>query len=285
MYKCEQCSDRRALFIIGEEYAEAALCDACNIMCMKCSGRGFHVTSRGEYEYVVDCECKDIEKRIRLFNAAKIPALYADKLYEVIQTSPSYKVHQSQQAMQHKAIEWARAYQKGQTGFLIEGTFGTGKTMMLCQALSILTLELGVSCRYVDFSFVLQDIKQKIANKENGADSVTSTLRAVSVLAVDELGKIRGTDWELSELDLLISRRYQSSQTTLFATNFGEEELRTRIGGKLASRLKEKCEFLSIRGNDFRQQALVSKKNSKNVVKPSSLLLPSLQGPDEAKSE
>ncbi len=51
-------------------------------------------------------------------------------------------------------------------------------------------------------------------------------LLSVPVLAIDELGKERGTEWERSMLDELISRRFNSGQSTLFATNYFIERRR-----------------------------------------------------------
>ena len=58
---------------------------------------------------------------------------------------------------------------------------------------------------------------------------VLRPLLHVPVLAIDELGKERGTDWERSMLDELISRRFNSGLATLFATNYFLEE-RSRPG-------------------------------------------------------
>lgn len=251
---CANCNSRRVLFEAREDFATAIICPACIADCELCKGRGFHVTTRNGYDYVSDCSCREIEKKARLFNAAKIPALYTDKLFAAIRGSVSYRIHQTQQDTQNKILKWSKEYTPGRPGFLLEGSFGTGKTMLMCQAITTLTIQHGVSCFYIDFSLLLQEIKQKISNKENSSD-LYGLLRSSTVLAVDELGKVRGTDWELSELDMLISRRYQSAQTTIFATNFPEGELAARIGGKLSSRLAEKCETLAVKGDDYRRQA------------------------------
>lgn len=251
---CPNCEGRRVVFEARDDFAAAVVCPDCIMQCEQCTGRGFHVTTRHGYDYVADCSCRDIEKKARLFNAAKVPALYADKLFAAIRSTNSYRVHQTQQDTQNKVLKWAKDYTPGRPGFLLEGSFGTGKTMLMCQAITTLTIQHGVSCFYIDFSLLLQEIKQKMSNKENSSD-LYAMLRSSTVLAVDELGKVRGTDWELSELDMLISRRYQSAQTTMFATNFAENDLSARIGGKLSSRLAEKCEPLTVKGDDYRRQA------------------------------
>jgi DNA replication protein DnaC len=123
----------------------------------------------------------------------------------------------------------------------------------MCQALSILSLQFGVQCKYVEFSLLMQAMKERISEKTSDGD-IKSPLRTVPVLAVDELGKVRGTEWELSELDALVAFRYQTGKTTLFASNFDERELEKRVGGRIFSRLKERCRFMNVSGDDFRRR-------------------------------
>jgi DNA replication protein DnaC len=92
------------------------------------------------------------------------------------------------------------------------------------------------------------------------------------VLAIDELGKERGTPWEQSMLDELISRRFNSGLSTLFATNYFVEPraaprdqgqrrdprsvesrqeaeaitLSQRVGDRIYSRLSEMCTFAKL---------------------------------------
>jgi DNA replication protein DnaC len=90
-------------------------------------------------------------------------------------------------------------------------------------------------------------------------------------LAIDELGKGRGSQFELETMDELIARRYNAGRTTLFATNYslvyelrgpkpGEHRstddlkaasrdsvlLQHRVGERIYSRLCEMCEFIDM---------------------------------------
>ena len=84
-------------------------------------------------------------------------------------------------------------------------------------------------------------------------------LSEVEVLAIDELGKGRGSVFEEEVLDELIGRRYNNGKLTLFASNYpveaveppreGKQELwhqslRTRVGERVFSRLHEMVAFL-----------------------------------------
>ena len=85
------------------------------------------------------------------------------------------------------------------------------------------------------------------------------------MLAIDELGKGRRSDWELSILDEIISKRYNQKRTTIFTSNYGpkngpssqsgivRENLRDRVGDRVFSRLHEMTQFIHVDAHDFRQ--------------------------------
>ena len=84
-------------------------------------------------------------------------------------------------------------------------------------------------------------------------------------MVIDELGKGRGSDWELSVLDELISKRYNAKRTTMFTTNYGiegpaktgdspaSESLVERVGVRIHSRLMEMCQPIRLVGRDQRR--------------------------------
>ncbi|HZA49191.1 MAG TPA: DNA replication protein, partial [Myxococcaceae bacterium] len=105
---------------------------------------------------------------------------------------------------------------------------------------------------------------------------IIGPLTEVDVLAIDELGKGRGSQFEMETMDELIARRYNAGKTTLFATNYGllpehkntgsrgapagyrntaaeakgagrePELLRERVGERIYSRLCEMCDFIEM---------------------------------------
>jgi DNA replication protein DnaC len=91
----------------------------------------------------------------------------------------------------------------------------------------------------------------------------------IPVLVIDELGKGRGSEWELSVLDELISKRYNAQRTTVFTSNFApedpsgdssqpgsvsEEKVVDRVGVRIYSRLMEMCEPVRLQGPDYRRK-------------------------------
>lgn len=278
---CNRCGNNKYLFDTKGRFSVAVQCPDCFLGCAKCKGRGYTVVDRDGYDYIQTCECQTVPTRISLFNRAQIPAHYHSKLFLPFKNESNYKVHSSQERAQMRVWDWGKAFIPGARGFLLVGPCGTGKTLLLCQALRHLTLRLGYFCRYVEFATLLDEMKEKISERRDGSaqESIKGPLKDATVLVIDELGKGRRTEWEMSELDTLISERYQAGKTTLFATNyldggqvvyhdapkekaplFGEgaknmteqESLAQRVGARIYSRLREFCEFIKVEGDDYR---------------------------------
>jgi DNA replication protein DnaC len=178
----------------------------------------------------------------------------------------------SQDAAKKTGVGFATAYKKAQPnkGFILSGPVGTGKTHLLCAALGHLMLEVGVPVHYVEISLLYATIRRGFQENKSGGE-IIDPLSKVDVLAIDELGKGRGSPFELETLEELIARRYNAGRTTLFATNYplaperrsvraathrsseelksaGKEPelLRERVGERIYSRLCEMCEFVEL---------------------------------------
>ena len=121
---------------------------------------------------------------------------------------------------------------------------------------------------------------KQIQNSYN--DTVKTTeldvLRPVfetDVLALDELGAVKPTDWVWDTVSLILNTRYNDNRTTIITTNYpnlptppwanGAEALHAaanmrpkalgdRIGDRMRSRLHEMCRIVTMEGTDFRQQ-------------------------------
>lgn len=245
--------------------AAARLCD-CVSGCPRCDGTGFVRAGEGRDAPVGRCTCQVLEGRIRRFNEARIPARHAGS------TRASFDFGGSRGAAFTGVAKWLRDYRPGEEsrGLVLYGEVGRGKTHLMVAMLRELVFEHGVSARFVEFSHLLADLKTTF-DRGSGAADILEPLSRVRVLAIDELGKGRNTEWEGTVLDELVSRRYNAAATILATTNYppraatgrpqpnlarpeDKPSLVDRVGPRVFSRLVEMCDFVETRGRDYRER-------------------------------
>jgi DNA replication protein DnaC len=278
---CTICRGRMYVFSRQGDRATAQIC-SCSKVCRRCQGAGFIYVTREEtfsqkvgprrYEVLAQCPCKILQARVQRFCEAGVPAVLAGKGFEGYGASNE---------AQDRALKASTAFAMGFSkqappkGFVLSGPVGTGKTHLLASTLTHLLLEAGVEAKYVEISLLYATIRRGFQDGKSGGE-IIGPLSEVEVLAIDELGKGRGSQFELETLDELIARRYNSGsgKTTLFATNYSlaperrsvksaapngyrssdenqkasrdADLLRERVGERIYSRLCEMCEFVEL---------------------------------------
>ena len=173
---------------------------------------------------------------------------------------------------------WLQNYRPGEEnrGLVLHGKVGRGKTHLMVAMLRELVFRYGVTVRFVEFSHLLADLKSGF-DHGLGAARLIDPLVKVDVLAIDELGKGRNTEFEGTVLDELVSRRYNAAGTILATTNYDPDANPTgratanaaevamgakappglvdRVGPRVYSRLLEMSDFLEVDGPDHRRQS------------------------------
>ncbi len=246
-------------------------------VCPACRGTGGVVAlDEHGYEIFASCDCTAARRRIELFNAAGIGRRYKTATLE------SYRPRNANQARaKQMAEDFTLMYPAVKRGLTFVGPVGTGKTHLVLGMFRRLTLEKGVPCRFVDYSHLVKDLRRSYETGE-GESAHVVPLFQVEVLLIDELGRGRRTEWELTVLDDLISRRYNAGKITLCTTNFpivesrgaavrqvlnaahearaqrsatahAFQSLQDRMDARIFSRLSEMCEFVEIDGDDYRR--------------------------------
>jgi len=244
--------------------------------CPQCGGTGH---ARAEIDGVITmgrCRCQMLPDRIRLFNNAGIPARYIEATFVSFAQTPDGQLKDltpSSIRALGTCSQFIDAYLPGATnrGLVLHGDVGRGKTHLMIAMIKELIFRHGVPCRFMEFSRLLSLLKEGYSTGQSDA-ALLGDLAETPVLAIDELGKGRLSDWELTIIDEVISRRYNALGCTLATTNYIPgtptgaappnlsttnqltQSLGDRVGDRVYSRLLQLVDFLEVEGKDYRAQ-------------------------------
>ena len=257
-------------------YTQAKLCD-CVDSCQTCFGRVRHM----ENGVSRACRTPSPGRIVNILNGAGIPSRYGTAKLDKF----SNFTGNGQEVLQTTA-KWLREFDvEHPKGLILGGPVGVGKTYLLC-AIAKNFAARGLTVKFVDFFQLLNELKSAYSDSKSDA-GVLKPLINVDILIIDEMGKGRNSDWEMSILDQVVMGRYNQNKIVVASTNYDlkpqkmvplaqkdlmqdnynggfnldrYESLESRIGQRIYSRLVEMCSIMELTGNDFRRQFLDHKK-------------------------
>lgn len=251
----------------GAPFAEAVQCH-CVKECPDCQNVGFSRQGDLRTSPMKRCTCLEAIGRAELFTRSCIPSKY---------TYATLRSFQASTDSQHKAKELVESFiqefpKRKSRGIVMYGDVGRGKTHLMVAAIRQLAFMYGVKSTFIEFTHLCADLKGSF-QKGEGASFLMEEVCGVEILALDEMGKGRNTEWEQFVLDEIISRRYNAGLPILATTNYrpgqitpniigrsgrpnmslgGQMTLQDRVGPRVYSRLGEMAEFIEVTGKDWR---------------------------------
>jgi len=167
---------------------------------------------------------------------------------------------------------------ENQTGLLLVGGVGSGKTFLVSSAANSIidTIEVDrcekekeigrgfsfwcmVCDRRILFINVCDLMEQlKSCFKENSADissNIIQVVQEVDLLILDDLGVEKSSDWTREKLFEVIDYRYSQELPMLVTTNCRPEELKEKIGDRNFDRLREMCALVTVTAKSQRPTA------------------------------
>lgn len=265
---CGQCHGEGFYLGIKGPYTAATVC-SCVQSCPQCLGQARRI----EKGISISCRTPSVTQVVNLINAAQIPARYAEAHIGRFQNFRD-RGGNGRQILQD-VKDWFRDFQAGK-GLVIEGPVGCGKTFILASLAKAFAMQ-GYSVKFADFFQLTSEIKAGFSEGKSEA-ALLQPLIEVDILFIDELGKGRNTDFELTVIDQLVCSRYNQKKSILASTNYklrpiqgkpstgymdsqlpgssfnldALQTLEERIGRRIFSRLKETSLFLELNEDDFR---------------------------------
>ncbi|MFT4975295.1 MAG: DNA replication protein DnaC [Myxococcota bacterium] len=265
----DNCGDCQGMGYVVRPVRELSIASICECVpaCPRCNSTGRVQVETDGLVRVGRCRCQMMPDRIRLFNAANIPARHASSSFMSFDTTadgvmPAF----------FAAMSWVQDFQPAEEnqGMVFWGPVGRGKTHLLIATLRHLIFQHGVPGRFIEFSRLLGELKEGYSAGRSDS-AVLEKLADVPVLCIDELGKGRLSDWELTIIDEVVSRRYNGMGCVLGTSNyrpgsptgspppnlakpeFESQTLGDRVGWRVFSRLQQMCTFVQTRGEDYRR--------------------------------
>jgi len=136
--------------------------------------------------------------------------------------------------------------------FFVYGPVGCGKTHLLCALLR--ETSYGTSSRFLTSEELLSTIKDSYGKpfmprwmqeeEDTRNDNIVTTLCDVDVLAIDDLGLERMTDWSMSMMRLIINSRYNDMRRTYISSNMNLDTMAECFDQRIASRIYQMCEVI-----------------------------------------
>jgi DNA replication protein DnaC len=141
---------------------------------------------------------------------------------------------------QRKVVARLREYTDSPVGWLyLHGPYGDGKTTLVALTVNMLRKN-GAEVAFANVPQFLRYLRHCIDPRTNEDYAPTlDYIRRVPVLALDDLGAEKATEWAVEQLYEVLNYRYVKRKPTLITSNLSPAELPDTYDGRLASRLQD----------------------------------------------
>ena len=148
--------------------------------------------------------------------------------------------------------DYAYQFAKGSGDLLLSGGTGLGKTF-LSACIARVVSENGFSVVYDTAASVFSRFEDaKFRRDDGGSEDADRSMRC-DLLILDDLGTEMTTSFVQSALYQIVNGRLMAGRSTIISTNLAPEEIGSRYGRSVLSRLEGEYEILPFFGEDIRR--------------------------------
>ena len=240
---------------------------------------------RPKLTWAIPCDCSEADRATRSLARARIPRRYEHCDFESFATD--FWEGRSEAAAWDRSLAQAKLVVQafvrnypadGETGLLLMGPCGVGKTHLAVAALRELMAR-GHEARFYDYRELLKELQASYDPDHPVSEmGVLEPVLKSEILLIDDIGASKPSAWALDTIGHILNKRYNDKRVTLLTTNYldvadteatvptlpsgqkisvlREENLVDRLGQRVRSRLYEMCRKVEIVSDDFRSEIL-----------------------------
>jgi DNA replication protein DnaC len=239
--------------------------------CAVCEDTGWKAIDQDGVRRMIRCDCWREEIVRRRLAEARIPRRYQHCDLSNFVTYPNEMLLRAVAGVQ-KFID---AFPVVDKGLVLIGPPGIGKSHLAVSALKQAILRSGARGLFYDVRELLKLIRSTYNPVVKTAEmEVLRPVLEADLLALDDLGAEKTSEWVEETLNLVVNTRYNERRPTIFTSNYEEKEqtgegdsLLERVGYRIHSRLFEMCDFLDFGGCDYRSPNRPTNATSEDLLK------------------
>lgn len=218
--------------------------------CPECGDYGLIVNAEGQTIRCPRCSRWTDAQRAEMVRRACIPPRFARASLN------NFDVPKGD-ALRKSILELARSYAytfsgKEERGLLLRGGTGTGKTH-IATGILLDVIAKGHKGLYVNVSDLMARlIRTMDAGASETEEDIFRQVTGVDLLVLDDLGAEPARDWVRDRIYLIVNTLYDNLKPVIVTTNCSNEELASRNGERVVSRLQEMCAAIRFPEGDKR---------------------------------
>jgi DNA replication protein DnaC len=224
--------------------------------CDLCDGTGWQSVNIDGVQRSVRCSCWRAALSARLLTEARIPPRYRRCDLESFQTN-----NDSLAIAVRKARRFCESFPVADKGLFFLGKPGLGKTHLSVAIVKEVINRTNARALFYDVRDLLKEIRNTFNPVVRSTElQVVQPVMRAELLVLDDLGAEKTSEWVEETLNLIVNTRYNEKRLTIFTSNYpvledlsDPDNLVVRVGYRMWSRLHEMCDFVELKGVDYRE--------------------------------